>query len=85
MGKARIEVKNEFAGSGCLIQGLALLLPFIGSLAGPIGIGLGLIVAVPIFLVGNYKSGKYVCGNCKNPVDSRAVKICPACHAELGR
>ncbi len=66
--------KTEFAGTGCLVQGVGLLLLFVW----PIGtiIGLGLLI------YGSFMSTKLICSNCGNQV-VKTSKICPHCNVPL--
>lgn len=74
--------KTEFAGTGCVIQGVGLLVAVAGF---ALGIGLiGVIAGVALFVLGSVKSGRWVCPACRNPLLDRDVKICPTCKAELG-
>lgn len=75
--------KIEFAGVGCAIQGAGLLAPAVGSLAGIIGVTIGLFVMVALLLVGSAKSKRWLCGSCRNPLASKEVRICPACREPL--
>lgn len=71
----RIKRKTEFAGSGCAIQGIGLLL----LLWWPIGtvMGLGLLI------YGSIKSGYFVCGQCGNRIADKDVRMCPVCKSGL--
>lgn len=74
---ARLKKRTEFAGTGCVIQGLGLLLLWFW----PIGTLLGLV----LFVAGSVKSVYRVCGACGNRVADRHVKICPVCKARFAR
>ncbi len=52
-----------------------------GFTAGAVGGLIGLVLLVILFFVGSQKSQSWRCGNCKNPIASRAVRLCPACRA----
>lgn len=72
---AIINEKYEFAGKGCAIQGIGLILLFffpIGTLA-----GFGLLIW------GSMQSKTFRCGNCGNRIESKQVKMCPTCKAEF--
>lgn len=76
--RARIKTKTEFAGSGCLVQGLGLLLlllifwfPF------------STIAGLCLLIAGSQMSKRHYCGECRNPVANRGVKICPTCHSNF--
>lgn len=76
--------KTEFAGVGCLIQGLGLVVAVLGfAVAGVLGGGLGLIVGIVLFLVGSSKSSKWICPECRNSVAAKDVKVCPACRVRF--
>ena len=70
--------------SGCFGLILALILPLAGlafaGLPGLLGGGLG---AGFLFAFTGGKA-KWKCGECKNPIASGDVKLCPACRAEFG-
>jgi len=74
----RKKIKSEFAGSGCLIQAVGLILLFVFPI--------GTIIGIPLLIYGGISANKLVCKNCGNPV-TKAAKICPVCHArfEKGR
>jgi hypothetical protein len=80
---AKRESKHDFAGAGCAIQGLGLLAPVVGLLAGPVGFTAGLLVMVALFIVGSAKSKRWICGNCRNPLADKGVRMCPTCRADL--
>ena len=72
--KAKKKKKVSFAGAGCLVQlvGLvlcALLFPW------------GIIPGVILLLVGG-RMGPTVCSNCGNQV-VQTSKLCPSCSAEF--
>lgn len=81
---AKRERKSEVAGAGCLVQGVGLLLPvagfFIWFVPGALLFGL---IGLLLLVVGGRMALKYVCGNCKNPLADKAVRMCPTCRAEL--
>ena len=74
---------NEMMGKGCVVQAVALVLPFLGALGGAIGIFIGIIAAVAVFIQGSRMSVVWKCGNCKNPLAGHDVTVCPACRATL--
>ena len=79
--------KSDFAGVGCALQALGLLMPFIlGALLGPFGPAgfvIGIVAGLVLLLVGSRKSIKWVCSACGNRLEGRKVKICPVCHSKL--
>jgi len=70
----RKKIKTEFAGSGCLIQGIGLILLFLFPI--------GTIIGIPLLIVGGISANKLVCKSCGNPV-TKAAKICPTCKAQF--
>lgn len=81
---AKREKVTEMAGSGCMIQTLGLAAPVFGLFVlGDVGLVGGLVVMVVLFLVGSAKSQWWRCGNCRNRLSDRQVRICPVCHAQL--
>jgi hypothetical protein len=81
--KAQIKRSSDFAGGGCVIQGLGLLAPLVGCLGGVAGLILGVFVGVILLAVGSGMSVRLVCGGCGNRVDNKTVTLCPTCRAEL--
>lgn len=78
---AKIKTGGSFAGPGCLLQGLGLLL-FAGSfLMFPVGPLFGLPLLIVLFIWGSSKSRKLHCSQCGNPIDNKKVRLCPACKA----
>ena len=81
---AKKKRSTEFVGSGCFIQGFALISPVIlGLVFGVGGAIVGLILLIPLFIHGSRKSFKWRCGNCGNPIDGKQVLVCPVCKAHL--
>lgn len=74
---AQIKTKHEFAGSGCLVQGIGLILLFIWPLGTMAGVGL--------LLYGSIMSRRLVCSHCGNKIDSKGVMICPVCKESFGQ
>ena len=82
--RAQKEKRSEFAGVGCLLQGLGLVAPFVlGALMGIFGAVIGIVLLFVLLGIGSAKATKWICGNCKNPVASKEVTVCSACHARL--
>lgn len=69
--------KCEFAGVGCVVQGLALIVIWFFPIGTLLGIGL--------IILGSIMSKKWICPQCKNPLASKDVKVCPACQASFQR
>ena len=75
--------KNEFAGKGCAVQGLGLLLPFICAVFGITGFLVGLLLMVLCLVVGDRMSVKWSCGECSSPLEDNTAPVCPACKAQF--
>lgn len=82
---AKVKVQNEFAGKGCMVQLLALVVIFVGFALGPVGLIAGLVLGVGLFFYGSGLGQKWVCSECRNPLDSDKVRLCPTCKADLIR
>lgn len=81
---ARIQQRGSFVGTGCLVQALGLILGVTLTAVIPlIGWLIGLVVAVGMLISGGRMAIKYECSNCHNPIASKRVKLCPACHARF--
>lgn len=83
MSAPKVIVKNEMVGAGCLIQLVAILVAVFGFGLGPIIGTIGLALAVGLFFYGSARSQKWVCSECRNPLDSSKVKVCPVCRASF--
>jgi hypothetical protein len=68
---AKIITKYEFAGSGCLVQGIGLILLVFWPI--------GTIAGAGLLIYGSIMSKRLLCGNCKNRLESKHVTICPVC------
>jgi hypothetical protein len=88
MNESNVQAKrvrvSSFAGTGCLVQGLGLLAPFVlyAAFGGMGGIFGGVLLLI-LFGVGSSMSLSWRCGSCGNPIASKHVRLCPVCHAEL--
>lgn len=81
---AKKKAKSEMVGEGCLLQGVALLLPVAGgAFAGTIGLAGGLVGGIVLFISGSAKSKKWICGNCGNPIANKDVMMCPTCRSRF--
>lgn len=82
---AQVVSKSELAGAGALIQGLGLASPVVlAFLGGAGGFMLGLVLC-PVFLIaGRRRARSFACGECRNPVASAEVRVCPTCKTKLG-
>ena len=81
---ARREKNFDITGGGCLIQVLGLLAPFVVSaFLGFIGGAIGMVLLVVMFIIGAAKNTKWICSNCKNPVDSDEIDLCATCGAHF--
>ena len=75
------EKKVEHFETGCAVQGLALLAPFVGyGVAGAGGAIVGVVIFFLLGTIGDKMTKKWLCPDCQNPLASKDVKVCPACH-----
>ena len=84
--KSRLKPKKttEMVGIGCVVQGLGLVMPFLGyTIAGVTGAVVGIFLLIPLLIIGGRQAIKWICPNCNNPIASKQVKVCPACHAQF--
>lgn len=72
---AKIKRKSEYAGVGCLVQVLGLVLLF--------SYPEGTLVGIVLLIVGSEMAVKLVCSECRNKIDNKKVKLCPVCKAEF--
>lgn len=70
--RARKITTGEFAGSGCFVQGLGILLLFLFPI--------GTVIGILLFFVGSAMAVKRICSLCGNRVDSSS-RMCPHCRA----
>jgi hypothetical protein len=81
---ARREKNFDITGAGCLLQILGLLAPIVISVfLGYIGGAIGVVLLVVLIIMGSAKQTKWICSNCKNPIDSQEVNVCATCGAQL--
>ncbi len=80
---ARINKKSEFAGMGCFLQLLGIILFFCLIGFFPVGTILGIVVLIAFFSAGSAMSKKLSCSHCGNRISDKGVKICPTCKAEI--
>ena len=81
---ARREKNFDISGVGCLLQVLGLLAPIvISAFLGFVGGAIGMFLLVVMFFIGAAKHRKWICSNCKNPVDSEKDAGCRTCGAHL--
>lgn len=73
----KIKSQSEIAGSGCLVQVLAICVIWLWPI--------GTIMGIALFFIGSGMSRKLVCSECGKDLTSRRIKICPACHANFTR
>lgn len=75
---------TETAGTGCLVQGVGLLCPFVlGAFGGIEGAVLGVLLFVILLVAGSSMSKKLICGNCGNSVRDNQVKMCGVCKSRF--
>ena len=72
--KGKRITKYEFAGTGALIQLVGFILLFLFF-------PFGLIVGLPLLIIGSVKSKKILCSECGNKVE-KTTTLCP--HCEIG-
>ncbi len=75
--------RSEIFNKGCAVQAVALPLPFVGAIAGPVGSVIGAIAMIVLVIVGGRMSTRWFCGNCRKPIAGKKVRICPSCQAKL--
>ncbi len=82
---ARLQRKTTTGAGSCLVQGLALMLPFIGlGLGGFLGLAFGILLALPLIVIGARLAVEFRCGNCGNKVPDKLVKKCASCGSWFG-
>jgi hypothetical protein len=72
--KAKIVAKTEFAGAGALVQLIGIIACFTV---------VGIIVGIPLLIVGSNMSKKFTCGECGNRLADKNVRMCPVCKVQL--
>jgi hypothetical protein len=75
--------KTEFLGKSYFIQGLGILCPFIGLVAGVPGFVFGLLAGLGLLVYGSRQSVVWKCGECRNTLTDGDVKLCPVCKASF--
>ncbi|HSW63665.1 MAG TPA: hypothetical protein VLH56_10215 [Dissulfurispiraceae bacterium] len=80
---AKIKTKTEFAGAGCLVQGVGILVGLASFAVFPIGTLIGGLLGLGLLIHGSRMSQKLRCSDCGNPIADRAVRICPVCRASF--
>ena len=89
---AKKDKNFDLTGAGCLLQLLGLLAPIIvstlfsivgGMALGLIGGVIGVILLVVLFLKGFANQTKWICSNCKSPIEPKQVNLCATCGARL--
>jgi len=89
---ARREKNFDITGSGCLLQVLGLLAPIVistlFSIIGGMALGFaGGVIGVSLLVVliwkGSAKHTKWICGNCKSPIEVSEDRLCATCGARL--
>jgi hypothetical protein len=74
----------EFAGTGCLVQGLGVLILIAGFFTfGIPGFLICLAICIGLFIVGSRISTFWTCSACGNKIDGEHVLICPTCKAKF--
>lgn len=89
---AKLIQNSEFAGTGCLIQGLGLLvfllIPVLGALIGRnAGFVISIFIAIPtawiVIKIGGDRARSWVCSECYTKANSRKAKICVGCKQDF--
>jgi hypothetical protein len=89
---AKKEKNFDLTGAGCLLQVLGLLAPIVvstlfsivgGMALGFIGGVIGVILLVILLFKGFAKQSKWICSNCKSPIESKQVSLCATCSARF--
>lgn len=78
---AKIIKKTEFAGSGCLVQGIGIVIIFFSFSFFPFGTIIGGLLGLGLIAQGSQMSQKFRCSECGNPVVDKKVTMCPTCKA----
>jgi rubrerythrin len=73
--------KSVTFSKGCAVQAMALPLPFVGAVAGPIGSVIGAVAMLVLVFVGARMSTNWFCGDCRKPIEGKRVERCPFCKA----
>jgi len=82
---ARLQQKTTTGAGSCLVQGIGLVLPFAGfGLGGLLGLGFGVLLAIPLIVIGARLAVEFRCGNCGNKVADKLVKKCASCGSWFG-
>lgn len=76
--------KTQFAGAGAAVQLMGVALAVVGALYfGDTGLVVGGVAGLLLLVIGSNMSKAFLCSECRNPVASKAVRLCPACKAEF--
>lgn len=73
--QSKIKTQHETFGTGCLLQAIGIGIVWIWPI--------GTVIGIPLIIIGQVKYKKLICSECGNPVDSKQVKLCPACRAKF--
>ena len=78
------EPVTQFRGQGLAIQAAGIAAwAALGWWFELKGVAMGAGVALACYVVGRSKSKPWRCGNCKTPLATAKVRVCPGCHARL--
>lgn len=80
---AKKTTRSELSGTGCLMQIVAMMLPFIGTIEGAVGAAIGIVLSLVLFITGTRKLTCWYCEHCGNRLPDPHVRTCPGCHAEF--
>lgn len=80
----KVITKIQYAGTGAAVQLLGVIVAIMGTLYyGDTGLLLGGIAGILLLVIGSNMSKAFLCSECRNPVASKAVRLCPACKTEF--
>lgn len=80
-GNIRKETKKGGIGRLSKVVGTVIFLGSFGAF--PIGTAVGSLIMTGLFIAGNRMATKYYCSSCGSSVDSKKVRMCPACKISL--
>lgn len=73
-------IRKTDSTAGCGALAIAAVIGLLLSLLlGPTGMVLGVVILAGTMVASVGKGRTYLCGNCRNPLASAEVKLCPAC------
>lgn len=83
-GRAFRQRKSVFIGTGCVVQGIGIAIPFLGyHFAGTIGLMAGLVAAIFLVGIGSQMSVYWVCGSCGSRLAGKKSRMCSSCRRHI--